>query len=85
MTDRGTYIKYESNLKGNPPLKVLVEGDAVLLNQYSVIAINPKLCAKASYSTAKQFIQWIAGPQAQQLIKDFKLLGKPLFTPNADK
>jgi tungstate transport system substrate-binding protein len=83
MTDRGTYIKYESNLKGNPPLKILVEGDAVLLNQYSVIAINPKHCAKAKYGVAQQFTQWITGPQAQQLIKDFKLLGKPLFTPNA--
>jgi tungstate transport system substrate-binding protein len=83
MTDRGTYIKYESNLKGNPPLKILVEGDAVLLNQYSVIAINVKHCAKADYDAAQKFIQWITGPQAQQLIKDFKLLGKPLFTPNA--
>jgi tungstate transport system substrate-binding protein len=83
MTDRGTYIKYEDNLKGNPPLKILVEGDAVLLNQYSVIAIDPKHCSQAKYDTAKQFIEWIAGPEAQQLIKDFKLLGKPLFTPNA--
>jgi tungstate transport system substrate-binding protein len=32
---------------------------------------------------AKQFIDWIAGAEAQQLIKDFKLLDKPLFTPNA--
>ena len=83
MTDRGTYIKYESNLKGNPPLKILVEGDAVLLNQYSVIAIDKKHCAKAKYDTAGQFINWITGAGAQQLIKDFKLLGKPLFTPNA--
>ena len=83
MTDRGTYIKYESNLKGNPPLKILVEGDAVLLNQYSVIAVNPKHCSKANYETATQFIKWITGAEAQQLIKDFKLLGKPLFTPNA--
>ncbi|MBW2429312.1 MAG: substrate-binding domain-containing protein [Deltaproteobacteria bacterium] len=83
MTDRGTYIKYEDNLKGNPPLKILVEGDAVLLNQYSVIAINKKHCSQAKYDTAEQFIEWITGPEAQQLIKDFKLLGKPLFTPNA--
>jgi tungstate transport system substrate-binding protein len=83
MTDRGTYIKYEDNLKGNPPLKILVQGDAVLLNQYSVIAINVKHCPKANYDMAKQFIEWIAGAEAQQLIKDFKLLGKPLFTPNA--
>jgi tungstate transport system substrate-binding protein len=82
MADRGTYIKYENNLKGNPPLKILVEGDDVLLNQYSVIAINPKHCAKANYSSAKQFNQWITEPEAQQAIKDFKLLGKALFTPN---
>ena len=83
MTDRGTYIKYENNLKGNPPLKILVEGDAVLLNQYSVMAVNPEHCAKANHDTARQFIKWIAGPQAQKSIKEFKLLGKPLFTPNA--
>jgi tungstate transport system substrate-binding protein len=83
MTDRGTYIKYEDNLKGNPPLKILVEGDPVLLNQYSVIAIDQKHCEQAKYDTAKQFIEWITGPEAQQLIKAFKLLGKPLFTPNA--
>jgi tungstate transport system substrate-binding protein len=84
MTDRGTYIKYEDNLKGNPPLKILVEGDAVLLNQYSVIAINKKHCPQAKYDTTMQFIDWISGAEAQQLIKDFKLLGKPLFTPNAN-
>ena len=32
---------------------------------------------------AKKFTTWITGAEAQQLIKDFKLLGKPLFTPNA--
>jgi tungstate transport system substrate-binding protein len=83
MTDRGTYIKYEDNLKGNPPLKIVVEGDAVLMNQYSVIAINPKHCPKAQFDLAKKFIDWVAGEQAQTLIKDFKLLGKQLFTPNA--
>jgi tungstate transport system substrate-binding protein len=83
MTDRGTYIKYEDNLKGNPLLKILVEGDAVLLNQYSVIAIDQKHCSQAKYDTAKQLIEWMTGPEAQQLIKKFKLLGKPLFTPNA--
>ena len=83
MADRGTYIKYEDTLKGNPPLKILVEGDAVLLNQYSVIAIDKKHCSEAQYDTATQFIEWITGVEAQQLIRNFKLLGKPLFTPNA--
>jgi tungstate transport system substrate-binding protein len=83
MTDRGTYIKYEDNLKGDVPLKILVAGDAVLLNQYSVIAISKKHCSNAKSDTANQFIEWITGPDAQKMIKEFKLLGKPLFTPNA--
>lgn len=83
MTDRGTYIKYEANMKGNPPLIIMVEGDKVLLNQYSVIAINKKHCSEAKYDLAGEFIEWITSPEAQQLIKEFKLLGKPLFTPDA--
>ena len=83
MTDRGTYIKYADTMKGNPPLKVLVEQDEILLNQYSVLAINPKRCAKAKIDLATAFSDWLAGAEAQELIRNFKLLGKPLFVPNA--
>jgi tungstate transport system substrate-binding protein len=83
LADRGTYIKYENNMKGNPPLKILVQGDPALFNQYSVIAVNPAKCPKAKLELATQFSDWIAGPQGQKIIKDFKLMGKPLFTPNA--
>ena len=83
MTDRGTYIKYADTMKGNPPLKVLVEQDQILMNQYSVLAINPKRCANAKFDLAMAFSDWMAGAEAQGLIRDFKLLGKPLFVPNA--
>ena len=83
MTDRGTYIKYADNMNGNPPLKVVVEQDAQLLNQYSVIAIDPKHCADTQYGLAMEFVKWITAPEAQEAIKAFKLLGKPLFVPNA--
>lgn len=84
MTDRGTYIKYADTMQGNPPLIVLVEGDPILLNQYSVLAINPERCKKAKVDLATAFSDWMAGAGAQGLIKDFKLLGKPLFVPNAN-
>jgi tungstate transport system substrate-binding protein len=83
MTDRGTYIKYADTMEGNPPLVVLVEGDAILLNQYSVLAINPKRCPEAQFDLANALADWLAGEQAQRLIREFKLLGKPLFVPNA--
>lgn len=83
MTDRGTYIKYEANMDGNPPLEILVEGDKVLLNQYSVIAIDPAHCGNVKADLAQAFIDWITGAEAQKAVGDFKLLGKTLFTPNA--
>lgn len=85
MTDRGTYIKYESNMKGNPPLVILVEGDASLRNQYSVIPVNPSRCKNVKYDLAKKFSEWMASTAIQKMIGDFKLMGKQLFTPNADE
>jgi tungstate transport system substrate-binding protein len=84
MADRGSFIKYQSQNGGsNSPLNVLVEGDAILLNQYSVLTLEPKNCPQANYELAKKFSDWMASPRAQKLIKDFKLLGQPLFVPNA--
>lgn len=83
MTDRGTYIKYAHSRGGRPPLVVLVEGDDVLRNQYSVLEVNPARCAQAKNEPAHKFSEWMAGAQAQKLIGDFKLMGKTLFIPNA--
>ncbi len=83
MTDRGTYIKYEHTAKGNPKLKILVEGDDFLKNQYSVMAVNPDRCQNVNYEAATQFSDWITGEKAQNMIAAFKLLDKTLFIPNA--
>ncbi|MBF0225583.1 MAG: substrate-binding domain-containing protein [Desulfobacterales bacterium] len=83
LTDRGTYIKYENNMSGNPPLKILVEGDSKLFNQYSVIIVNPKNCPKVKLDLSKKFSDWIADKNTQKLIQDYKFQGKSLFTPNA--
>lgn len=84
MTDRGTYIKYEADKGGNPLLRILVEGDEILMNQYSVIPVDPRNCPSADYGSAKIFADWMTSPKAQQAIADFRLMGKQLFTPNAD-
>ncbi|MFH2065514.1 MAG: substrate-binding domain-containing protein [Pseudomonadota bacterium] len=83
LTDRGTYIKYEANMGGSPLLKIVVQGDRALINQYSVIAINQSNCPKAGYDLAMKFSDWMASRETQNLIQRFTLLGKPLFTPNA--
>lgn len=83
MTDRGTYIKYEATKDGKPPLTILVEGDASLFNQYSVLAVNPERCKSVNYELATEFAKWITSPETQKRIADFRLMGKQLFTPNA--
>jgi tungstate transport system substrate-binding protein len=85
MTDRGTFITYEANWKGTPPLVILVEGDQSLRNQYSVLAVNPKRCDNVNYDLATKFRTWMALPKTQKLIGDFTLLGKQLFIPNAEE
>ena len=83
LTDRGTFIKYEVNHKGNPPLVITVEGDDALFNQYSVIAVNPVGGEHIRYDLALKFSDWMRSDKIQKMIGDFKLLEKQLFTPNA--
>ena len=83
VTDRGTYIKYNAAAKGDAPLKILVEGDKALLNQYSVMIVNPAKCPKVKQEAAKKFINWWISPNTQKAIASFQLEGKQLFFPNA--
>jgi tungstate transport system substrate-binding protein len=83
LADRGTYIKFESVANSNPALVILVESDEMLLNQYSVIPINPKHCPNVKYEKVKLFSEWMASDETQRMIGEFKLLGKQLFIPNA--
>ena len=85
LTDRGTFIKFADTHKGNPPLKVLVEGDKNLFNQYSVLTVNPAKCKEVMTDLAQKFSDWITSEPVQAKIGEFKLLGKKLFNPNAKK
>jgi tungstate transport system substrate-binding protein len=85
LCDRGTFYKFEADHHGKPPIAVLLEGEKELLNQYSVIEVNPAKCSKAKQDLAKRFGDWLVSPQGQKLIAEFKAHGKQLFTPNAGK
>lgn len=83
LADRGTFIKYEANHKGNPPVVILVEGDDSLKNQYSVIPVNPQKHATVKHDLAQKYAEWLTSPKVQEDIANFKLEGKRLFFPNA--
>lgn len=82
LSDRATYLaQTQTGLK----LKILVEGDKLLLNPYGVIAVDPAKSAKIQNDLANQFIDWIISVPVQQKIMDFKKeeLGQSLFYPQS--
>ncbi len=79
LADRGTWLSFK-----NPgPLKVLVEGDKRLFNQYGVIVVNPAKHPHVKKELAQAFSDWVVSPAGQASIADYKINGQQLFFPNA--
>ena len=83
LADRGTYIKYKFGREVPIDLQVLVEGDAKLSNPYGVIPINPQMHPQVKDELAKQFAEWLVSARGQSVIRNYRLLGKQLFYPDA--
>ncbi|MBI5409594.1 MAG: extracellular solute-binding protein [Nitrospirae bacterium] len=82
LTDRGTYLSMEDNVRND--LKILVEGDPTLFNQYGVMAINPQKHPSVKYKEAMIFINWLISEEGQKTIASLKdAKGNQLFYPNA--
>jgi ABC-type tungstate transport system, permease component len=81
LSDRATWISY--NNKSN--LKVICKNNPPLLNQYSIIAINPNLNKNIKFDWAKEYINWIIDRKRSKLINNFKINGEQLFYYNYKK
>jgi tungstate transport system substrate-binding protein len=83
LADRGTYLA----LKKRVDLPILAEGDAILLNIYHVIEVNPAKFPKVNAKGAKAFADFIVSPETQNIVKTFGVdkFGSPLFFPDAGK
>jgi tungstate transport system substrate-binding protein len=85
LADRGTYIKYKFGRDVPIDLVVLCEGDAALANPYGIIPINPQKHPHVKYDLSKSFADWLVSANGQTVIKNYRLLGKQLFYPDALK
>jgi len=79
LADRGTFIAYERKVD----LVVVSEGDPALFNPYSVIAVNPARNPHVRYDLARRFVDYLTGPEGQEVIAGFRIEGKQLFFPDA--
>ena len=81
LTDRGTWLAFKNPGK----LAILVEGDSRLFNQYGVIVVNPARHPHVKAALAQAFADWVTGPDGQATIAAYKIEGKQLFFPNAER
>ena len=81
LADRGTWLSF----KNRQSLKIVVEGDAKLFNQYGVILVNPKKHAHVKAVAGQKFIDWLVSAEGQGVIASYKIGGEQLFFPNATK
>lgn len=83
LADRGTYLSLAKMLA----LHILAQGDAVLLNIYHVIEVNPAKWPKVNAAGAKAFADFMVSKEAQAIIKVFGAdkFGSPLFFPDNGK
>ena len=79
LTDRGTWLK----MRGRLDLRLLVEGDAGLRNQYGVTLVSPERHPHVKAALAQRFAEWLISPAGQAAIDGFTIEGERLFIPNA--
>jgi tungstate transport system substrate-binding protein len=79
MSDRATWIAFKN--KGD--LKILVEGDERLFNQYGIILVNPDKHPHVKAKAGQMFIDWLLGDEGQRAIGSYRMNGQQLFFPNA--
>jgi tungstate transport system substrate-binding protein len=79
LSDRGTFLNYESKIR----LKIMVESDPLLKNQYSVMAVSPAKFPSVKYREAMDFIAFVTSSEGQKIIASYTKHGVNLFYPDA--
>lgn len=79
LSDRPSWLNFGN--KGD--LKILVQGDPRLFNQYSVILVNPKTHPQVKREQGMRFIEYLVSPQGQSDIGRYKIKEEQAFHPDA--
>ena len=79
LSDRGTWLSFQNRRD----LKIVVEGDKRLFNQYGVMLVNPARHPTVKQELGRRFIGWLVSPEGQHTIAGYTINGQQLFFPNA--
>jgi tungstate transport system substrate-binding protein len=81
LSDRGTWLSF----KNRGEFVIAVEGDKRMFNQYGVILVNPDKFPSVKKELGQAFVDWLISPEGQGVIARYKIDGRQLFFPNAEK
>jgi len=81
LSDRGSWISFRN--RGD--LEITVEGDKRLFNQYGVMLVNPAKYPAVKKELGQTFVDWLISPEGQAAIAGYKIGGRQLFFPDAEK
>jgi tungstate transport system substrate-binding protein len=79
LTDRGTWLSFRN--RGD--LRVLVEGDRRMFNQYGVMLVDSAKHPHIKREAGQRFVDWLVSAEGQAAIAGFRIGGEQLFFPNA--
>ena len=80
LSDRGTWLSFRN--KG--PLVVLLEGDALLVNRYDVILLNPEKHPVPKQALARRSAQWLLSSEGQAAIGVYMIAGEHIPSSGHD-
>ncbi|MDH3714661.1 MAG: substrate-binding domain-containing protein [Gammaproteobacteria bacterium] len=79
LTDRATWLSF----RNRGTLKLLVEGDRRLFNQYGLIAVNPAVHPHTKADAAQTIVHWLLSEAGQTAINGFRIGDEQAFHANA--
>ena len=76
LSDIGTFLANQGNLD------ILVDSGSIMLNVYSVIAINPTACPNTDSTNAANMVEFLTSDEVQALIDNYGMsqYGRSLFS-----
>jgi tungstate transport system substrate-binding protein len=78
LTDRSTWVRF----RNRGTLKIVVDRDPRLFNQYAVMLVNPARHPGVKAALGMAFIDWLTSRHGQDAIASYKIDGEQLFFPN---
>lgn len=77
LSDRGTYLAFKDKIELVP----LGSSGEELFNPYGIMTVNPEKNDRINDELATAFVDFMISPEAQTMIRDFRVGEEPLFYP----